>query len=121
MMKDRCNTANPRYGGRGITYDPRWNNFIEFYKDMGDPPTDKHTLDRKDGNLNYCKTNCRWATMKQQQNNRSTNHNLTYLGKTMSIAAWSEEIGINRATINSRLKRGWSPVEALSGSSPFYK
>ena len=71
-MKDRCNNKNNKqykdYGGRGITYDKRWEDFREFYKDMGEKPK-QTTLDRIDVNGNYCKENCRWATKLEQQHN----------------------------------------------------
>ena len=73
-MKMRCNNANhasyPWYGGKGITYDPRWESFDVFITDLGTPPTDKHTLDRRDSNKGYTKSNCRWATRKEQAQNR---------------------------------------------------
>lgn len=71
-MKNRCNNPNLKeyknYGGRGISYDPRWEDFREFYKDMGKRP-EGTTLDRIDVDKNYCKENCRWATREQQQHN----------------------------------------------------
>lgn len=79
-MKTRCKTPTckdyPRYGGRGITYDPRWENFIEFYLDMGDPSVhsityERLSLDRIDNNGNYTKENCRWATRSEQQLNKN--------------------------------------------------
>lgn len=72
-MKQRCNNSNhPQYkdyGGRGITYDPNWEHFKNFYKDMGDKP-EGLTLDRIDNNGNYCKMNCRWATRTEQRINQ---------------------------------------------------
>ena len=72
-MKNRCNNSNLKeyknYGGRGITYDARWEDFREFYKDMGERPQGT-TLDRIDVDKNYCKENCRWATKEEQQRNK---------------------------------------------------
>ena len=73
-MKTRCLNKNRkyyyRYGGRGITICPEWlNSFTNFLADMGERPKGK-TLDRKDNNGNYCKSNCRWATAKQQRLNQ---------------------------------------------------
>ena len=74
-MKNRCNNPNLKeyknYGGRGITYDKRWEDFREFYKDMGERPNNT-TLDRIDVDKNYCKENCRWATREEQQRNQRT-------------------------------------------------
>lgn len=75
MMKNRC--LNPlaqdwhRYGGKGITVDPRWFFFDNFLEDMGRRPTPKHTIERKDGTVGYCKENCEWATRETQSRNRA--------------------------------------------------
>jgi hypothetical protein len=72
-IKDRClNPKNKRYythGGRGITVCDSWMKFENFLADVGPRPKGK-TLDRKNPNSNYGKGKCRWATPKQQANNR---------------------------------------------------
>lgn len=68
-MRNRC--TNPKssqwkwYGGRGINFCSRWDNFENFLADMGERP-DGMTLDRKDGDGMYEPSNCKWSTPKEQ-------------------------------------------------------
>ncbi len=66
-------TGYDRYGGRGITMDPRWETFENFLADMGPRPSKSLSLDRRDPDGPYDKANCRWATRKEQACNRSKN------------------------------------------------
>ena len=118
QMITRCyNTKNKKYlyyGGRGIKVCDRWRySFQLFLKDMGPPPSG-HSIDRMDNNKDYAPGNCRWATPKQQANNRRDNVFLTFKGKTQTISQWSEELGVNRGMISQRIQRyGWSVDRTL--------
>ncbi|WP_440250065.1 hypothetical protein [Clostridium sp.] len=117
-MKRRCKDKKRKnYYGKGITYDIRWEKFEKFYDDMG-VSFYKHineygivdtTLDRIDVSKNYCKDNCRWATRREQCNNKGNNH---YYMKR-SLADWSRIINIDYDTVMRRIKRGWSEQRAL--------
>ena len=93
----RCNNPNCKaykdYGGRGIKVCDRWlgeNGFINFINDMGKKPSLKHSIDRINVNGNYCPENCRWATMKEQCNNRRSNIKIAYRGETKTLMQWCE-------------------------------
>jgi hypothetical protein len=72
-MRARCNNPNTRdyknYGGRGIGYDPAWESYENFRRDMGLSPPGL-SLERVNVNGNYCRNNCCWATALEQANNR---------------------------------------------------
>lgn len=118
-MKSRClNPNHPRYkdwGGRGITISDDWLKLENFYRDMGKRPSKHHTLERIDNNKGYSKENCYWATTKDQALNRRSNKHLTANGYTFTLLEWSEKLSINKVTLASRLRRGWSVEEALLG------
>lgn len=120
-MRGRCtNPARPdfhNYGGRGITYDPRWDDFRNFLADMGEKPIGME-LDRIDNAGPYCKDNCRWATRKQQMENSRRSKMITYGGKTQNVSDWAKELGIGVMTLGFRL-RNWTVEEAFT--TPMWK
>ena len=90
-MKNRCNNPNDKffndYGGRGIRVCKRWLKFENFLADMSEKP-EGLSLDRIDNDGNYCKSNCRWTTIKIQQ--RNTRHNILFTidGVTKCLSEW---------------------------------
>lgn len=116
LMRYRCNTTTSpdyaRWGGAGIKV--IYKSVEEFYKDVGDKPSKKHSIDRIDGNSDYKIGNCRWSTNIEQANNVSSNANIRHNGKIQSVAMWARELGINSSTIRERIKRGWTDADALS-------
>lgn len=118
-MRYRCENPNHTsyhlYGGRGITVCERWQDFANFYADMGPKPSPRHSIDRRDGNGHYTPENCHWATYKQQGRNTSRNRMLTFQGETLSLAEWAERMGISYAALTHRVMRaGWSVERALT-------
>ncbi len=116
-IKDRCNNPHNEdyhnYGGRGINVCDRWSKFENFFADMGLRPSGM-SLDRQDVNGDYEPRNCRWATSKEQARNQRTNLRFTKDGKTRCLAEWCEMLGLNRALIYRRLRRGESFEKAIS-------
>lgn len=122
-MLARCHReAHPKYksyGLKGIFVCDRWReSFSNFLADMGERPPNT-TIDRIDGALGYSPTNCRWATIDQQQSNISTNVNIEFKGRTMNVSAWAKELGFDATVVAWRLRNGWPPEQALTVSPSF--
>ena len=129
-MRCRCKNSNHEeyrnYGGRGITVCSRGDDFSNFLKDMGERPSDKHSIDRIDNSRGYtcgcCDeciknewvANCRWATKKEQQNNMRSNRFVSFNGVTHTISEWAEVTGIHKRTIAGRIDSGQSVERALT-------
>lgn len=110
-IKDRCTNPNAqhydRYGGRGITICDEWKNDFTAFRDyVGVKPSASHTLERIDNNKGYEPGNIRWATRKEQANNRSTNTYITYNGETKSLAEWAAHFDYTYAMLIGRWKAG---------------
>jgi hypothetical protein len=123
-IRTRCN--NPRrhdfkfYGGRGI--ECKWNSLAEFKKDMyqsyqssveqfGEKNT---TIERKNGNRNYSKENCYWATLSQQRRNYSQNVKVNFRNETYCLIELSEKFGVKYDLLYRRFRtRNWTIEKAL--------
>jgi len=117
-IMDRCLNPNDKswkdYGGRGIIVCQRWQeSFENFYADMGNKPTPKHSIERKNNDLGYDPSNCRWATVKEQNRNRRSNTRITHNGITLTLVEWEEKLGLNYNVLCQRLSAGWSVDRAL--------
>lgn len=116
-MRRRCENPNHRaykwYGARGITVCDRWQSFETFLSDVGEKP-EGHSLDRIDNQKGYEPSNCRWADSYQQNANRRTVRLLTFAGKTQSVTAWAQELGMGQSTLQWRMAHGWSTERALT-------
>ena len=123
MMRRCLNTRNigyKNYGGRGVTVCERWKTFSNFMKDMGPRPSIHYSIDRfPDANGNYEPGNCRWATSKQQANNRRSNRLITINGVTKTLAKWASRSPVSYAAIHMRLRSGWPIEKALHSPKRF--
>lgn len=119
-MMQRCtNPNNARYrdyGSRNICLCPEWHDFHTFFSDMGPRPGPEYSIDRIDNDGDYCPENCRWATDKEQANNRKNNRNYTYLGKTKNLLGWAEEFDVSYYSLKDRLNRGLDIEAALESA-----
>lgn len=114
-MHDRCrNDRQGTYGSRGIRVCDRWSKFECFFEDMGHPPSQDHSIDRLDVRGDYEPGNCRWATRVEQARNTTRNTVLEHDGRSQTIAAWSEDLGIKPTTICRRRASGWSVRRTLT-------
>jgi len=115
-IKARCYNANnpaySHYGGRGINVCDQWlQSFENFLKDMGLAPSDKHSIDRIDNNGNYKPSNCRWATFKEQNNNRRDN---IFVDSITTLKQYCDKNHLPYQTIHARINRhGWSIERAI--------
>jgi hypothetical protein len=118
-MKRRCSNPKRRayknYGGRGIGYCKRWENFDAFLKDMGPSWKLALTLERKDNDAGYAKSNCRWIPKAEQPWNTRRNIQVRYRSQTKPLFQWVRELNLSYALVRARIRYyGWSPADAFT-------
>lgn len=109
-MKNRCglkegHAAFKHYGGKGITICERWNDFENFFADMGKHPGEGYSLDRINSNGNYEFSNCRWADYETQTRNRNIAKNVTINGVEMCIAQAVKVLNTHESKICKMVKK----------------
>ncbi len=120
-IKTRCyNVKDPhfsRWGGKGVVMCEEWKNSFQAFYDwaISNGYSDNLTIDRINNNGNYEPSNCRWATIEEQNRNKRNVRFITCNGKTQTIGQWTKELGLGKETIRERLKRGWTESEAING------
>lgn len=104
MIARTTNVKEPSYkdyGGRGITLCDRWKSFENFWEDMQEGYSDELELDRIDVNGNYCKENCRWATLSMQGHNKRKKQDCIseYIGVTLDTKTnkWRARIAVTKS------------------------
>lgn len=133
--KRRCYSVNTRdyldYGARGIYVCDRWrNDFIAFRDDMGERPSEKHSIDRKNNNGSYtcgrhdlcddCHVkdapfNCEWATQLEQEQHKRSSVMLTCNGETLNASQWGNKFrgAKDRDWIYARIRDGVPHAEII--------
>lgn len=105
------------YGGRGIAMCDEWKESYFVFKEwaLSNGYKDGLTIDRIDVNGNYDPSNCRWATLKEQANNRRSNRRFTAFGRTLNIQQWAELLEVPYNKLRYRLvEKGLSVQGALN-------
>lgn len=113
-IRHRCENPDSawyhRYGGRGIQLCDRWKGylgFVHFVEDMGPRPSRQHSLDRIDNDGHYEPSNCRWATRREQNDNKvrsgRNGPTMTFEGKT--LREWAEAIGVGYDAFKIRYRK----------------
>ena len=120
-IKNRCyNTASfaySEYGGRGITVCAEWLHDFQAFYDWAITNGYKKglTIDRIDNNKGYAPDNCRWVTMRTQNNNKRNNHIVFYNGEKYTIAELAMKYGVDYDKLQQRISRyHWNIEEALN-------
>lgn len=118
-MKNRCSNRKDKryldYGGRGIAVCDEWRtSFAAFVSYVGRRPSPLHELDRIDNDGDYRPGNVRWATAREQSRNKRSNVTFVVNGCRLILADALQFFGLNGTTYGSRLRRGWSPLWALT-------
>ena len=92
----------------------RWFDFSNFYEDMGERPENTSIM-RIDRNDNFSPHNCKWASKEEIRVNKPYGVFLIIDGIQKTLSMWSEITGIKYDTIRGRIRKGWTPKEAVFG------
>lgn len=113
----RCKSPScssyPLYGGRGITVCDEWLTFSGFISDMGFRPDKRLSIERRDNDGPYSKSNCYWATSIEQNNNTRGCRPILFDGRWQTASMWAREFNMRPSTLRERLRRGWCIKDAL--------
>jgi len=116
-MIARCTNSSHKfhqhYLDKGISVCPEWYDFNSFAADMGERE-DGMTIERIDNSKGYYADNCRWATRKEQANNRSSNVIVSVKGEDLTLAQAADKYDVPYAVIVSRHAAGWASEDIIS-------
>lgn len=119
-MITRCYNPNSshyeHYGARGVTVCDNWRKY-ENFRDwaLSSGYQDDLTIERIEVNGNYEPSNCKWATRKQQANNKRTSRYIEFNGQRRTVAEWADSMGMDKRALWDRLfVQNWSIERALT-------
>ena len=125
-MRQRCKNPNnpsyPHYGARGITVCKEWDNFLSFKQwSISNGYQPNLSIDRIDVNGNYEPSNCRWADVITQANNKTTSRYIEYNGRKQTVAQWAKELNMSMWTLRRRLYyNNWTVEKAFTQPTTKY-
>ena len=96
------------YGGKGIAMTEEWKNDFQAFEEwsLNNGYQDHLTIDRIDLSRGYEPSNCRWATIECQANNKSNNVFVEIKGEIHTLGEWARISNLSYKTIHSRYQRG---------------
>lgn len=116
-MIQRCHnpksTGYIKYGAKGTSVCDEWLNDYEKFKEWALSTGYKigMTIDRINNSEGYSPDNCRWATVVEQANNKTTNINITYKNRTMTLKQWCQKLNLKYKTVFARYQNGYTGDE----------
>lgn len=118
-MRRRCRDKNGTRAGsyalKGVQVCKEWEDFSAFEAwALSNGYDSTLSIDRIDNGGDYCPENCRWATARQQANNRSRNRYLELKGERKTVSEWAEATGLPQSVIAARIRNGWDIERALT-------
>lgn len=114
QVKARC--CNPKHKNADIYHGllcDAWLTYEGFNRDVTEPPTEKHSIDRIDNSKGYEPGNVRWVLMAEQHRNQTNCRWIEFNGKCQLLTDWAKELGIADSTLHQRIKK-WGIEQALT-------
>lgn len=117
-IKERClnpnNKSYKNYGGRGIVMCEEWLDYMNFHRDMVSTYREGLTIERVGNDKGYSKSNCIWADINVQANNKRKNHFIEYAGERLTISQMARKHNMKPYIVQKRIYKGWSVEKALT-------
>lgn len=109
-VKSRCCDPNHKNANiyNGLLCEA-WMSFEQFNRDVPDPPSEAHTIERKDNSKGYEPGNVTWVTMAEQHRNQSNCRWIEFDGRRQLLTDWAKEYGVTVSTMAGRIKRWGNP------------